>query len=65
MSVAILSAPAPPRAAAAPRPKDGTWDTRAAEEATRRRAQGVLRCKNWRTAYNVGISTIRRATKSS
>ena len=28
-------------------------------------AQGVLRCKNWRTAYNVGISTIRRATKSS
>ncbi len=64
-----LSAPAPPRAGAAPRHEGSRWaapcPTPAQQkEATRRRAQGATLDELARS-YNVGISTIRRATRTA
>ena len=66
MSSAVLSAPAPPRAEAAPRPKGSRWAAPPAQqkEATRRRAQGAT-LQELADSYNVGISTIRRATRAA
>jgi DNA invertase Pin-like site-specific DNA recombinase len=55
-----------PKAGPAPRPKDGRWadpflTPEQQEEATRRRAQGAT-LQELAQSYNVGISTIRRAT---
>ena len=51
---ATLSAPAPPKAGTAPRPKGGVWadpcsHTRATEGG-HSTARAALRCKNWRRA---------------
>ena len=66
---ATLSAPAPPKAGAAPRLKGNRWaDPRhltpaQQKEAARRRAEGEgARFDELARSYNVGISTIRRDT---
>jgi hypothetical protein len=62
---AILSAPAPPKAEAAPRPKGSTWvaplpSTPAQKkEAIRRRAQGAT-LEELAHSYNVSRATISR-----
>ena len=65
-----LSAPAPPKAGAAPRPKGRQMGRPPAltpaqqKEAARRRAEGATLDELARS-YNVGISTIRRATRAA
>ena len=64
---AILSAPAPPKAGAAPRPKESTWAVplpftpSQKKEAIRRRAHGATLDELARS-YNVSRATISRLT---
>jgi hypothetical protein len=69
MSSAISSTPGQPGVETAPRPREGHGPTPfltsvQQKEASRRRAQGAT-LQELAKSYNVGIPTIRRATRSA
>jgi hypothetical protein len=59
---AILSAPAPPKAGAAPKSEESVWADPQQKEATRRRAQGAT-LQELADSYDRSIATMRRATR--
>ena len=67
---AILSAPAPPKAGAAPRPVESIWAAplpwtpEQQKEATRRRAQGAT-LQELADSYDRSIASMRRATRAA